>query len=194
MGCWQGWEGGGWGSDSSSSIKKKQKWNGGGDGGGGGVSSERPSFEFPSCLPSSQTKKERQTAVGGAQVHSSILAGRAGTGGRRRLAHGRPWLPRGRATALRGGATELMGDVIIFLLSKTQNSRRDKEKGEGGGEREREERVGDEGEGRKSLEVQYRGSAARGQCWRVWLREGHEIETKKEKRKQRPGGSWISCT
>lgn len=56
------------------------------------------------------------------------LPGRAGRG--RRLAHGRPWLPRGGATALRGRATELMGDVIIFLLSKTQNSKRDKEKEE----------------------------------------------------------------
>lgn len=106
------------------------------------------------------------------------LPGRAGRG--RRLAHGRPWLPRGGATALRGRATELMGDVIIFLLSKTQNSRREKEKEEK--ERrglKKEMKAGESGGAVPRL-------AARCRCLRVWLQEGHEMKIKV---KQRPGGA-----
>lgn len=106
------------------------------------------------------------------------LPGRAGQG--RRLAHGRPWLPRGGATALRGRATELMGDVIIFLLSKTQNSRRDKKE-------EEKERRGL----KKKMKVEESGGAvlrlaARCQCLRVWLLEGRGTKIKV---KQRPGGT-----
>lgn len=61
-----------------------------------------------------------------------------------------------------------MGDVIIFLLSKTQNSRRDKE-------REEKERRGL----KKKMKVEKSAGAvlrlaARGRCLRAWLQEGHE--------------------
>lgn len=60
-----------------------------------------------------------------------------------------------------------MGDVIIFLLSKTQNSRREKQK-------EEKERRGL----KKRMKAGESGAvlrlAARCRCLRVCLQEGHE--------------------